>query len=41
VVAHTCHPSYVENTNRRIKVQAGLGIKRDPITKITQEEKKE
>jgi hypothetical protein len=25
VVAHTCHPSYARNINRRVAVQASLG----------------
>jgi hypothetical protein len=28
------------STNRRITVEAGLGIKQDPISKITKKEKK-
>jgi hypothetical protein len=31
----TCHPSYSGSTNRKILVQVSLGIKRDPISKIT------
>jgi hypothetical protein len=34
-----CHPSYVRNTNRKIRVQAGLGVKGDPISKITNVER--
>jgi hypothetical protein len=32
-------PSYTGNTNRRIVVQAGPGIKQDPISKITNTKK--
>jgi hypothetical protein len=34
-VAHTYHPSYVKKLNRRLMIQAGLGTKLDPISKIT------
>jgi hypothetical protein len=34
-MVHACHPSYTGSTNRRIMVQAGIGIKQDPISKIT------
>jgi hypothetical protein len=33
VTAHTCHPSYVEELNRRIIVQAGTGINVRPYLK--------
>jgi tagatose-1,6-bisphosphate aldolase non-catalytic subunit AgaZ/GatZ len=35
LVAHTCHSSYVGSTNRKIVVQAHMGIKQDPISKTT------
>jgi hypothetical protein len=35
VVVTICHTSYVEIKNRRIVVQANLGIKHGPISKIT------
>jgi hypothetical protein len=33
MVTHTCHPSYVGSINRRITVQAGMGINVSPILK--------
>jgi hypothetical protein len=32
-VMHACHPSYEGNTNRKISIQAGPGIKQDPVSK--------
>jgi hypothetical protein len=34
MVACTCHPAMQGSINRRIEVQACLGIKQDPISKI-------
>jgi hypothetical protein len=34
-VAHSCHPSYSGNTNRRVAVQASLIRKQDSISQIT------
>jgi hypothetical protein len=36
MVVHASHPNYMGSTNRRTEVQAGLGIKQDPISKITE-----
>jgi hypothetical protein len=33
MVVSTCHPSYVGKHNTRIMVQAGLDMRRDPISK--------
>jgi hypothetical protein len=33
MVAHACHPSYVGSINRRITVQANLGINVRPQSK--------
>jgi hypothetical protein len=35
MVAHTCHPKSVGSINRKIVVQASLGIKQDPISNTT------
>jgi hypothetical protein len=39
VVEHTCHPSYSGSVNRMIEVHTSLGIKEDPISKITRKQK--
>jgi hypothetical protein len=41
VVAHACHPSYTGNINRRITIQASLGINARLYSKKTYKEKKE
>jgi hypothetical protein len=38
-VAYTCHPIYAEGVNRRMVVQAGLGIKAKPYLKSNQSKK--
>jgi hypothetical protein len=38
-VAYICHPITARSTNRRISIQAGLGKKHDPVSKITRAEK--
>jgi hypothetical protein len=39
VVAHNCHPSYTGYINRRVRVQASLGIKQNSISKTTNAER--
>jgi hypothetical protein len=41
MVAFAHHPSYAETVNRRLMVQASLGIKQDCILKIARTEKGE
>jgi hypothetical protein len=33
IVVHICHPSYSGSVNRRIAIQANLGIKARPYSK--------
>jgi hypothetical protein len=33
MVVHSCHPTYTRNMNRRIAVQAGLGINGETLSK--------
>jgi heterodisulfide reductase subunit A-like polyferredoxin len=35
VVVHTCHPNYTGRISKKSVVQAGLSLKGDPISKIT------
>jgi hypothetical protein len=39
MVAHTCHPSFVENINRRTAVQADQSINSRPYLKNTLKQK--
>lgn len=39
VVTQTCHPVTIGNENRRIMIQASLGRKKSPISKITRAER--
>jgi hypothetical protein len=39
MVAHICHPNYMGSINRKIMVQASLGIKLDPHLKNKQSNK--
>jgi hypothetical protein len=38
-VAQVCHPSYLRSTNRKVTVLGSMGIRPDPMSKITNAKK--